>query len=451
MPSKVARWLAAYKPASSEAMEDLTGWMYASVKLLEDMEEMFEKMSSSMIGEVCQRFVLFYRSVSVSLRQFVVFLLPSLIHAYLSHLCDEDALQTRKANATTTDNPQNPGITNLTALENCLLQICRHFLSHSSSSHLPVSSKSDPRLRLPTLSESSIYHDGISTNDHPTDENDIFPMQLFSLNVFNRVLVITQLLRNYLETLSQVDLLDPNKSLLALHSVAKYCRLCERVASVNKHPRLPSSSSVLCDFLVGLDMILYRLDEIDNRTDKIRRTTLTLRTNVWSAISEIEKRATYNCFSTPLLLAEAALHSRRAQYGPRAIGGFNISTSNTPCVDINSLIATADDQETLQSNQLPDTSKPGDMLRSMRSHHSSGVEVITNASFRPELVPEDITISDPKSKHTTRDKNVSNLVDVAHENHSPESKVSTVDNRTRVHGHNNKQQQHLKTVNKVAN
>ncbi|KAA0191094.1 hypothetical protein FBUS_07558 [Fasciolopsis buskii] len=442
MPSKVTKWLSAYKPTSSEANDELTSWMYASVKLLEDMEDLFEKMTCSTVGEVCQRFVLFYRSSSRSLRQFVIFFLPSLVHSYLSHLCDEDALQTRKPNSAGTDNPQNTEVTNLTSLETCLLQICRYYLSHSSSSQNSAS-KSDLRLRLPNLSEPSIYHDGYTATEHSTDENDVFPMQLFSLNVFNRVLVISHLMRNYLETLTEVDLLDPDKSLLALHSVAKYCRLCERVASVSKHPRLPSSSSVLCDFLVGLDMILYRLDEIDDRTDKVRRTTLTLRTNVWSAVGEIEKRATYNCFSAPLLLAEAALHSRRAQYGSRAVAGFNITTSSTPCVDINSLIATADDQNAPPANQISDPTRSAEILRIMRSHHSSGVEVITNASFRPELIPEDITINDQRSKNGSQDQNVNASTDVCssggHDRHISETKLSTVDSRTRS---NNHRQQH---------
>ncbi|TPP63709.1 hypothetical protein FGIG_05695 [Fasciola gigantica] len=443
MPSKITKWMAAYKPSSNEATEELISWMYSSVKLLEDMEDLFEKMTSSTISEVCQRFVLFYRSSSVALRQFVVFLLPSLVHAYLSNLCDEDALQARKTNAINTENLQNAGVTNLTSLETCLLQICRYYISRSSSSYHSAS-KSDLRARLPNLGEPSIYHDGYTATEHATDENDIFPMQLFSLNEFNRVLVISHLMRNYLEALAQVDLLDQNKSLLALHSVAKYCRLCERVASVSKHPRLPSSSSVLCDFLVGLDMILYRLDEIDNRTDKVRRTTLTLRTNVWSAIGEIEKRATYNCFSAPLLLAEAALHSRRAQYGARAVAAFSAATSSTPCVDINSLIAIADDQSALPVGQMPDISKSSEILRMMRSHHSSGVEVITNASFRPELVPEDITISEQQQKTSSKDQNTNTSVDfdspAGHDKHSPDSKLCTVDNRARLSNPGRQQQ-----------
>ncbi|KER19607.1 hypothetical protein T265_11664 [Opisthorchis viverrini] len=431
MPSKVTKWLAAFKPSSPEAVEELATWMYSNVKLLEDLEETFEKLSSSLVSEICQRLYVFYKAKSVSLQRFTIFLLPSLMHAYLSHLGDEDSSSGRKGSASPPESQQSSIMTNLTSLESCLIGISRHYILINSQNPKLSSSRPEPGTSLPLFTGPSIFHDSLPNSESPSSDNDTFPSFTVPLARFSES-SLAYLIQDYLDTLSSVDLLDSMSTLLSLHSMTRFCAVCDRVASLSRRPRIIAGPGLLSDFLVGLDTILYKLDDLDRRTDSVRRTSLTIRTAVWDAIKQIEKRAAFNCLSAPLLICRAILHGRGAQYGPRAVPGMRLGAGSSAFVDIGVLLASADDRGALNG---PVASANLDHSRPLRPHPSTGLEVITNASFRPESLPEDIPISNhpPKQKSSADpDQNTNASTKKSRAEVSTNGKPNATDSRQRT-------------------
>ncbi|KAF7234288.1 hypothetical protein EG68_10832 [Paragonimus skrjabini miyazakii] len=444
MPSKVTKWLAAYKPSSSDAIDELASWMYTHVKLLEEIEEVLEKLSSTLIPEVCQRLHAFYKAKSHSLRRFAIFLLPSLLYTYLSHFCEDDAtLLLKKTTSNPGDVQQNAIITNLASLESCLIGMSRHF--ELFNPHHPQYPNSAAYFCLPTLSESSIFNDPVPKPESKTDSGDgVFPTLMLPAN-YNRIPAITHLIRDYLDTLTSIDLLDTLYTFLSLHSMTRFCKLCDRVASLSKRPRIPACPSLLSDLLVGLDIILYKLDDLDKRTETVRRTSLIIRSSVWSAVKEIEKRAAYNCLSGPLLVCRAILHSRAAGYGPRAVPGARIGGGSGAFVDIGSLLISAEDHTTVPNGT--ENSKSTDVVRGIRPHHSVGPEVITNASFRPETLPEDIPISGQQTPGHGHNANASGKNSRSDKSASDSGRLFAADSRTRANSHRKDQAKSIKLVN----
>ncbi|CAH8614721.1 unnamed protein product [Dicrocoelium dendriticum] len=402
MPSKITKWLTAFKPSSPEAVEELISWMYTNVKLLEDIEEILDKLSSSLIGDICQRLLVFYTSKSLPLQRFSIFLFPCLIHAYLSHFAEEDTPSsgTRRASTGTTDVQQNTILLNLASVESCLLEIGRHFATIHPESTKPACLRSDPNFRVPSLAEPSVFHDAVPTAESYVDDAGVFPPSCVPVPS-NRIPAVVILIRDYLDCILSIDLVDARYGLLALHSMTRFCKLCDRIVSLSKRPRIAASTSLLIDLLFGLDVVLYKLDDVDQRADSIRETTLVIRGAVLAAVKGIEKRSVYDCASAALLVCRAILHSRSAQYGPRMVPGLQVTTVSSSAANApeDSSQKAADDEEEEYKNP--------EVTRAVRPPPSTGVEVITNASFRPETLPEDIPINEQHSASSQQNTSAS--------------------------------------------
>ncbi|CAL8098804.1 unnamed protein product [Calicophoron daubneyi] len=392
MPSRITRWINAYKPSSPDSMKEMVEWMYSSIKLLEDIEELLHKLSSPSVADLCQRLYTFYQSNSPPLTQFVILLLPSLLSAYVNHLFEAASPQSRKVSTGIIDSSQSTTLSNFAFLESSLIGIARQFVANDPSAVRLAYPKAGSGLLFPPLRESSIFHDSVNQVDVRVEDMDSSTLSL-PCNP-DRIPAITQLVRLYVDTLSGADLLDSLASLLILHSTSQFCKLCNRVVSLSSRPRIPVTTGLLLNFLTGLDVILYKLDEVDKRTDTIRRTTTTVRQGVWRTLNEAHRRAIHSCYSGPLLLSNSILHSRHVQYGSRTVAGLKISEAPSSCRSIESVIASAENQSLSEPTEIPQAI---DLFHCSRSH-SSTVEVIKNASFRPEVLPEDIPVAEQQQQ-----------------------------------------------------
>uniref|UniRef100_A0AA85JWF0 Uncharacterized protein n=1 Tax=Trichobilharzia regenti TaxID=157069 RepID=A0AA85JWF0_TRIRE len=325
MPSKLSKWLSAYKPSSRESMDELIEWMYSSAKLVDDIEETFEKLvSTSVISDVCQRLFAFYKSGLPPLQNFVILLLPSLLHTYLCHSYEDNTsvFQVKKSVSSQTESSQSSLLTSLSLLESCLLSICNCYLAKSG----PIKGEFEcfgsdiNNFRLPSLTTPSVFHNPVSIREtiERTDanvkcENDN-QSQPFRLSA------IICLIQNYLEMLSTLDLQNSVVSVLAFHSLSRFSKLSSRLASLSKRPRIPTSSSLLMILLNCCDLILFKLDNLDKcspNSSSGNRPIEFIRSSVLDSILEINNRAAHHCFPSCLLVCQSLLHYRGIYYGYR--------------------------------------------------------------------------------------------------------------------------------------
>lgn len=379
MPSKISKWLSYYKP---ESVDEMIAWMFSSVKLIEDIEETLEKLSPiNLVSDVCQRFFVFYKSGMPTLRQFVIFFLPTLLRTYLVHSYeDSTSLMTRKLSSYPTDT--SSFISGVTLLESCLVGICSQYLLLLPQT-VPDVFKDYKGFRLPSLGTPSVFHDPVSHKElvDRSGSSD------GHIDLNPRIPAVIYLLQNYFDTLSTVDIFNPSTKLLCIHSLTQFCRLCCRITSLSIRPRIPTSPSLLTTLLNGTDLFLYKLDCMDKCSGDQQHTIDLIRSALVDNIFQINKRASHHCFSSCLLLCQSMLHYRTVQYeyhGPTSKRNNNdVSAVSLDDIPIPSLDPS---HRTMDRSTLDDPLLSSEHVRSPYSTN----EVITNASFRPEVLSEDI-------------------------------------------------------------
>ncbi|VDQ14794.1 unnamed protein product [Trichobilharzia regenti] len=359
MPSKLSKWLSAYKPSSRESMDELIEWMYSSAKLVDDIEETFEKLvSTSVISDVCQRLFAFYKSGLPPLQNFVILLLPSLLHTYLCHSYEDNTsvFQVKKSVSSQTESSQSSLLTSLSLLESCLLSICNCYLAKSG----PIKGEFEcfgsdiNNFRLPSLTTPSVFHNPV------------------------------------------------------------------RLASLSKRPRIPTSSSLLMILLNCCDLILFKLDNLDKcspNSSSGNRPIEFIRSSVLDSILEINNRAAHHCFPSCLLVCQSLLHYRGIYYGyrdrkPKLTDALTRDIENIPGsrsglgitaggAGQGAAAAAPPPLPLITINSVEDkTSHPEYAIRPKLSISTTATEVFTSASFKPEAVSEDIppvVYENPKS------------------------------------------------------
>ncbi|CAH8839262.1 unnamed protein product, partial [Trichobilharzia szidati] len=412
MPSKLSKWLSSYKPSSRESMDELIEWMYSSAKLVDDIEETFEKLvSTSVISDVCQRLFAFYKSGLPPLQNFVILLLPSLLHTYLCHSYEDNTsvFQAKKSVSSQTESSQSSLLMSLSLLESCLLSICNCYIAKNG----PIKGEFEcfgsdiNNFRLPSLNTPSVFHNPVSIREtiERTDAN--VKCENDNQSPF-RLSAIICLIQNYLEMLSTLDLQNPVVSVLAFHSLSRFSKFSSRLASLSKRPRIPTSSSLLMILLNCSDLILFKLDNLDKCSTTTTSTTTSssnsssgnrpiefIRSSVLDSIIEINNRAAHHCFASCLLVCQSLLHYRGIYYGyrdrkpkitdallthdieniPGCRSAVSVSGQGAPLITINAV----EDK----------TSHPEYTVRPKLSS-STTTEVFTSASFKPKAVSEDI-------------------------------------------------------------
>ncbi|KAK4469875.1 hypothetical protein MN116_007383 [Schistosoma mekongi] len=416
MPSKLSKWLSAYKPSSRESMDELIAWMYSSNKLVDDVEETFEKLiSSNIISDVCQRLFVFYKSGLPALQNFVVLLLPSLLHSYLCHSYEDNSSssQAKKIVSNMPDSSQS-FLISLSLLESCLLGICNYYLLKTG----PLKNGSEGsgsdiiNFRLPSLTTPSVYHNPVSMKE--TIERSEANVKTESENLNHlRVPAIICLIQNYIEILSTLDLQNPVMSVLIFHSLSRFSNFSHRVASISKRPRIPASSGLLMILLNCSDLILFKLDCFDRCSGSRSRRTELIRSSVLDSILEINNRAAHHCFSSCLLVCQSLLHYRSIYYGYCDPKTKIEDRSTRDAEDIsacrNKLSSPTQVVPVVCVNSVADkTSHPEYTSRPKLS--AANTEVFTSASFRPEVLSEDITPvkenSTSKSDHLLKSEKI---------------------------------------------
>ncbi|CAH8481092.1 unnamed protein product [Schistosoma turkestanicum] len=445
MPSKISKWLSAYKPSSREAMDEFITWMYSSNKLVDDIEETFEKLiSSNIISDVCQRLFLFYKSGLPALQNFVVLLLPSLLHSYLCHSYEDNtsSSQTKKIVPNISDSSQSSFSTSLSLLESCLLSICNYYLVKAGplNNELEGFGNDINNFRLPSLTTPSVFHNPVSIKETIERNDANVKTESENLNPL-RISAIICLIRNYIEILSTLDLQNPIISVLLFHSLSRFSKLSDRVVSISKRPRIPTSSSLLMILLNCSDLILFKLDCFDKCSESNNQLTDSIRSSVLNSIIEISNRAAHHCFSSCLLVCQSLLHYRSIYYGycdrktriedtsirdidntPTSRIGLSNSSQSVPMISINSA-----DNKTPRKEYTP---RP--------KLSSTNTEVFTSASFKPEIVSEDINpvgenVRSSKSDKMTDDHPIKNMNNAASTNNNINNKKNSTELHERKH------------------
>ncbi|CAH8509287.1 unnamed protein product [Schistosoma rodhaini] len=411
MPSRISKWLSSYKPSSREAMDEFITWMYSSNKLVDDIEETFEKLiSSNTISDVCQRLFVFYKSGLPALQNFVVLLLPSLLHSYLCHSYEDNSSssQTRKIVPNISDSSQSSFLASLSLLESYLLSICNYYLVKAD----PLKSKSEGfisdinNFRLPSLTTPSVFHNPVSIKETIERNDANVKTESENLNPL-RVSAIICLVQNYIEILSTIDLQNPIMSLLVFHSLSRFSKFSDRVVSISKRPRIPTSSGLLMVLLDCSDLILFKLDCFDKYSGSNNRLTDSIRSSILDNIIEISNRATHHCFSSCLLVCQSLLHYRSIYYNycdqkPRMEDGYIRDIENSP-TSRNGLTNSAHIPPMISINS-PEDKTPRTEYTPRPKLSSTNAEVFTSASFKPEIVSEDITPVSENSRSSRPDK-----------------------------------------------
>ncbi|CAH8499342.1 unnamed protein product [Heterobilharzia americana] len=426
MPSKLSKWLASYKPSSRESMDELIEWMYSSAKLVDDIEEAFEKLVSTSLP---------------ALQNFVILLLPSLLHAYLCHSYEDSSsvFQVKKSTSNQADSSQSSFLNSLSLLESCLLSICNCYISRNGplKGEFEYSGSDISNFRLPSLTTPSVFHDPIPIREtieridaNIKSENENYSPLRVSATIY--------LIQNYIETLSVLDLQNTVISVLVFHSLSRFSKFSSRIVSLSKRPRIPTSSSLLMVLLNCSDLILFKLDCLDKCSDNNDRPTEFIRSSIIESIIEISNRAAHHCFASCLLVCQSLLHYRRIYYGyrdrkPQVTSDVATRDVENVSVSQNGLDVSGQVTPVTAVHFVDDsTANPEYATRSKLS--TATTEVFTSASFKLEAVSEDITpISEKPQTHKSdklyKQENVSGLhTDICNSGSSSVVKTDTSNN-----------------------
>lgn len=365
MPSKLSRWLSGYKPSNPEFLEDFVSWMYSNARLIDDIEEALEKLTSNTVSDICQRLFVFYKSGESDLQRFTIILLPSLIYFYLYHSYKDNWLfQNRKVGPNFNDVSQNSMFSSLGLLESCLVGICSHYL-------LTVSSKTDSEslmdfrnICLPSLNSPSVYHDPVSLKDC-IDQNDVNLKDQNELSFNQRIPTVICLIQNYLDMLYVTDFVYPLNKCILYRSLSRFSKLCNRICNLSQRPRIPVSANLLTVLINCCDLILFKLDLLCSRfvDDFSIKLIQTICKTILFNLEQINERSTYHCFSSCMLLCNSLLHYR---------------TNNNSLIILNKT-----------TKLMLETCNKLDV--NFSGIDPNQTEVFTNASFRSETMAPDIS------------------------------------------------------------
>uniref|UniRef100_A0A0X3NYF7 Hyccin n=1 Tax=Schistocephalus solidus TaxID=70667 RepID=A0A0X3NYF7_SCHSO len=233
------------------------------------------------------------------------------------------------------------------------------------------------------------------------------------------------------DTLIQQRLLPPHKpqkptaegspSAAVLFSARSFCSFVQRVTSLTERPRIRCTPSFLITLINSIDSFLFLLNferefrlgsgsaDGGHSTWLPSTQTAQLRSTLFKLLSGIERFANYHCFSSVLLLGSAVRHAWLTRYrqmpphltaterrDPRFLPMSSIDlvegtdTFLLPYVSSRSVSAQPQDLDVL--SELPVIGEfPASPFAASKVTRKTSA--ITNASFKPESVPEDIPIS----------------------------------------------------------
>ncbi|KAG7307594.1 hypothetical protein JYU34_007815 [Plutella xylostella] len=295
--------------------------------------EQYEKI----LEDVCVQLFSFYRSQEVELQRFTLQFVPTLIFNYLSLVAQQG---TRKI---------------CRCIETLLISIYNYEVVDEAGKPKVVS------FRLPSLAQSSIYHEPMSLGPQFLTESALRrweecdtklvrwgPLpQVQSLHAQNRLKVMSALLFVY----------NRNSSLLQKLSLRHFCIAASRIvtqgfqqhkngshsSSYNSTPRIPVSPHFLIELVEGIYYAMFN-----------EFYTLALQ-----AVRDVNQRAQYELFPDVMLVTSAVINSIQSMpSGQPSDGPMGISVALSPA-----------------TNTVT-------MSKSM----------ITNASFRTKKLPDDIPI-----------------------------------------------------------
>ncbi|BHF61124.1 hypothetical protein SprV_0100409500 [Sparganum proliferum] len=214
---------------------------------------------------------------------------------------------------------------------------------------------------------------------------------------------------------------DGNRSATLLFSARSFCSLVQRVTSLTERPRIRCTPNFLITLINSIDSFLFLLNfKRDFRlgsgsADEDPSTLLSsthaaqLRSTLFNLLSSIERFANYHCFSSVLLLCSAVRHAWLTRYlqmpshltaaerrDPRYLPISNIELAEGTAalfpVSASSGSVSAKPPDLDELSELPVVGNfPSSPLAASKVARKTSA--ITNASFRPESVPEDIPIN----------------------------------------------------------